>query len=469
MEIMEERKKMAEKIDIWGSEGIIKIKPRAYITMLKHVLQYGNSALGSNSVEVMGICMGKEEKGNIVVYEAIPISHGSAIEVGFTPTDYAAFAQIDEEYSQKGTGLYACGWYHSHPGMGAFLSNIDIKNHLFYQKEQTPKGFALVFDYKYLDDPQGEAPFGFKAFRLNDFTKGTSSDFHESKYEILPPDDLNFYKEIKDIIERHQSKKSIIDEIATLQADESVWEVAEEKGQVEKETVERIGLEEKEKSEIEQLSKSAEQATELFTKEFIKRFLNHFDQFKEDMAKATQKGGSIMIDSLGTMKEIVQSGANRIKNYFEEIMKKEIDNVNKDLSETFKKMDNEQSEFSNKFSEFSKNLTENLSEIIKKILIEKIDPIIKALNSASEKAISIGIKSKDFKNYIDEQDKLVNKMTETLQTDTEKIDSTLKDLKDNILTETTEQSKATIDVIDDISKTIEDINNLVNSLAKKIK
>jgi len=43
---------------------------------------------------------------------------------------------VDEEMSQK--GYYAIGWYHSHPALEAFFSKVDIKNHLFYQKEQTP-------------------------------------------------------------------------------------------------------------------------------------------------------------------------------------------------------------------------------------------------------------------------------------------------------------------------------------------
>ncbi|MHA1341573.1 MAG: hypothetical protein ACTSRZ_16795 [Promethearchaeota archaeon] len=462
---------MAEQINMWESEGIIKIKPKAYITMLKHVLQYGNDALGPDSVEVMGICMGKEENGNIVVYEAIPISHGSSIEVGFTPADYAAFAQIDEEYSKKGTGLYACGWYHSHPGMGAFLSNIDIKNHLFYQKEQTPKGFALVFDHKYLNDPEGEAPFGFKAFRLNDFTRGTSSDFHESKYEILVPDDLSFYKEIKDIIERYQSKKPLIEEIAMLEADESIWDM--EDSAEAKEAVEKVGEAEKDKegklSEVEQLEKSADEASELFTKEFTSKFLKHFDQFKNDMAKATQKGGTVMVDSLATMKEIVQSGTSRIRKYFEDVINKEIENVNKDLTETFKKMDNDQREFNKNFFEFSKKITEQISETVKQALSGKIDVVIQELESASEKATAIASKSKEFQSTLINKDKLINDLAESLEKDTQGIENAINELKTKISEDTSEQAKSLIDALDDLNSIVVDMDKIINKLAKKIK
>ena len=61
----------------------VVVKPQAYIKMVKHVLLYGNSNL-ADSVEVMGICYGKEEDGKLIQYDAVPISHGGAIEVEFS-------------------------------------------------------------------------------------------------------------------------------------------------------------------------------------------------------------------------------------------------------------------------------------------------------------------------------------------------------------------------------------------------
>ena len=118
----------------------VVVKPPAYIKMVKHVLLYGNSNL-ADSVEVMGICYGKEEDGKLIQYDAVPISHGGAIEVEFSPEDYAAFAMADEQFADK--GYYAIGWYHSQPGLKAFFSKTDIKNHLFTKKIKHPMLMAL--------------------------------------------------------------------------------------------------------------------------------------------------------------------------------------------------------------------------------------------------------------------------------------------------------------------------------------
>ena len=82
---------MATKFDASADQGPeVVVKPQAYIKMVKHVLLYGNSNL-ADSVEVMGICYGKEEDGKLIQYDAVPISHGGAIEVEFSPEELCRF------------------------------------------------------------------------------------------------------------------------------------------------------------------------------------------------------------------------------------------------------------------------------------------------------------------------------------------------------------------------------------------
>ncbi|MBD3349939.1 MAG: hypothetical protein GF364_00455 [Candidatus Lokiarchaeota archaeon] len=469
MEWSREAIKMAEKADIYESEGVIKIKPKAYITMLKHVLQYGNEGLGSQSVEVMGVCMGKEKGDDIIVYEVVPISHGNNIEVGFSPADYAAFAQVDEEYSKKKEGLYACGWYHSHPNMKAFLSKVDIKNHLFYQKEQTPKGFAIVFDHEYLLDEDSEAPFGFKAFRLNDFTKGMSSDFHESKFEILPPDDLSYYREVKQIIEATQSKKSIIDEIATLDADDSVWTMDEdqkEEGEAEEDQgpVEKV----EEEGEADEMVDAAEQGLEAFNQEFTKEFLKHFDQFKDDTTKATQKGATVMVDVLATMKEIVDKGIARVRTYIEELLNVEVEKVNEDLDETFKKMDNDQREFNKRFYEFTDKVSGDISSVIKGLLSEKLSGVIDSINKAANKSESIGKQSETFKQALQEQQTIVEQLKDEMDKDTSQLGELIDKIKSEVSSESSEKSKQIVSSITDLLTLTEEISKTIDDIAKKV-
>ena len=42
---------------------------------------------------------------------------------------------------------YICGWYHSHPGYGCWLSGIDVTTQQNYQKIQDPS-IAIVIDPK---------------------------------------------------------------------------------------------------------------------------------------------------------------------------------------------------------------------------------------------------------------------------------------------------------------------------------
>ena len=113
-----------------SEEGKLYIQKDAFRNMITHVLRFGSEAI-ENSVEVIGVCMGKkaQNKTDFIVTHAIPVAHGVREHVAFSPEDMAAFAQVDEEFASE--GLYAIGWYHSHPGWGLFFSDMDKKKILF--------------------------------------------------------------------------------------------------------------------------------------------------------------------------------------------------------------------------------------------------------------------------------------------------------------------------------------------------
>src|SRR6056297_2784836 len=202
---------MAQKVDDYPNEAHVYVKPQAYIKMLKHVLLYGNDNI-DDSVEVMGICYGKKEDGKLVQYDSVPITHGNNIEVQFSAEDYAAFAAADEKMGEK--DYFAIGWYHSHPGLKAFFSKVDIRNHLGWQTEHNPGAYGIVFDHTYFDLGESDKKFGFQAFRLDDYNKGMESDYHDitDKVHVEMPQDLGFYQEISEIVEAIQRKDPIIKE-----------------------------------------------------------------------------------------------------------------------------------------------------------------------------------------------------------------------------------------------------------------
>ena len=83
-----------------SDKSTVIVKPNAYFKMLVHVLRFGSNVKSKNEYrEVMGILIGHLEGDgvikDVVVEEAIPISHGGSIEVAFAPEDYITFSMVN--------------------------------------------------------------------------------------------------------------------------------------------------------------------------------------------------------------------------------------------------------------------------------------------------------------------------------------------------------------------------------------
>ncbi|MFX0059305.1 MAG: hypothetical protein ACFE85_08350 [Candidatus Hodarchaeota archaeon] len=184
------------------------IKPIAYYKMLIHVLRFGSKVQDPGQYkEVIGMLIGRlegeDEIKNVIVEDVVPISHGGSIEVKFTEEQLGAFGEIDnkifEEYGPK--NWFTVGWYHSHPNLGIFFSGTDVFNQLFWQ-DKNPSGIGIVFDHKYLEQP---GDLGFRTFRLDNPSKGLNSHYHEVKSFVEPPNSLDYYKNIIDLVNKAYS------------------------------------------------------------------------------------------------------------------------------------------------------------------------------------------------------------------------------------------------------------------------
>lgn len=200
-------------------KGKVIIKPLAYYKMLLHVLRFGNKMKTQDEcVEVMGVLIGYlEGEGyvkDVIVEDAIPISHGSSVEVAFSINDYIYFEKVMSMFEQEGSNRFMVGWYHSHPNLFRYsvhFSSTDVKNQLSWQNDLNPSGIALVFDHATLDIPNN---LGFIVIRLNDPSLGISSKFHEVKDVIVePPDNINFYYNIVELINSMHLKEPFLLEI----------------------------------------------------------------------------------------------------------------------------------------------------------------------------------------------------------------------------------------------------------------
>ncbi len=187
--------------------GVVKLSFNAYNAIILHASRFANAKLPMDAwKEIYGFLIGKLEGDDVIVEDAVPMAHGSSVEVEFDDDHYIKSAQIDSMAAER--GQFMVGWYHSHPGLGLFLSNTDIKNHLGYQGPN-PKAIALVFDHTKLNPP--EHP-GFDIFKLDDPNLGTMSDFHEVKFQIEDIDYKKFSKALTDMTERAVSRLPLIAE-----------------------------------------------------------------------------------------------------------------------------------------------------------------------------------------------------------------------------------------------------------------
>jgi proteasome lid subunit RPN8/RPN11 len=196
-------------------EQDVVIKWTAYLDMMKHVLRFGSNGIPKkNWRECMGMLIGRvtgkaNEKGiqQVIIEQAVPVSHGGSIEVTFQPQDYGAFTEYEQPFLER--GLFTVGWYHSHPGLTCFFSSTDIINQLGFQN-LNPSAIGIVWDHQRLFK---KGDMGFEMYRLDNPAQGPASGYHKVPFNVEIPNDLSFYKQFADIIIKIQSNLPTIFEI----------------------------------------------------------------------------------------------------------------------------------------------------------------------------------------------------------------------------------------------------------------
>ncbi|MHA1783913.1 MAG: hypothetical protein ACTSVY_03330 [Candidatus Helarchaeota archaeon] len=174
--------------------GIVLIKKRAFNRMLHHALEHANR-LKWNWKEVYGLLIGYNKGNHVLIENAVPVTHGSSIHVQFSIKDYIFAANINDLLVEKTNKLFFVGWYHSHPGLGLFLSGTDIVNHLGFQN-LNPLACAIVFDHTLIE--QGHR--GYEVFRLSSDAYGYYTiknrivNLRQNKLTKLKPIEEIYYK-----------------------------------------------------------------------------------------------------------------------------------------------------------------------------------------------------------------------------------------------------------------------------------
>ncbi|MFX0028201.1 MAG: hypothetical protein ACFE8B_03260 [Candidatus Hermodarchaeota archaeon] len=140
------------------------ISVKAILKIASHSLKYANTNIPKTDwVEVIGLLAGKLDKDDILhIEDAYPMGHGTAVYAEIK--DYKNYVRAFKDIKKQ--RLFMCGWYHSHPTFGCFMSREDIGTQERYQK-LWDKAVALVID-PYLIDGTST---GFEIYRANLKTK----------------------------------------------------------------------------------------------------------------------------------------------------------------------------------------------------------------------------------------------------------------------------------------------------------
>jgi len=119
----------------------VKISAVALIKMVMH-------ARSGGEIEVMGLMQGKVKGDTFYVMDAFAlpvVGTETRVNAGNEANEYMCMHQDFCERVARPENI--CGWYHSHPGYGCWLSGIDVGTQMLYQKHQEPF-IAVVIDPK---------------------------------------------------------------------------------------------------------------------------------------------------------------------------------------------------------------------------------------------------------------------------------------------------------------------------------
>jgi proteasome lid subunit RPN8/RPN11 len=169
----------SEESEIIGKPVIISAE--AYKTIILYASRYSNRSIPpENWKEIYGVLIGFSDDDFVHVVGAEALTFGHDTDVVLDERHYVFIAEIEDKLYAQGNDLYVVGWFHSHPGLGLFFSDIDLRNQIFFQTHED--GIGLVFDHTLLgkkkqekQEKQEDTEFiitkydtGFEIYRITD-------------------------------------------------------------------------------------------------------------------------------------------------------------------------------------------------------------------------------------------------------------------------------------------------------------
>ncbi|MFX0104726.1 MAG: Mov34/MPN/PAD-1 family protein [Candidatus Hodarchaeota archaeon] len=383
------------------------IKPNVYYKMLLHVLRFGNKARDRRQYrECMGILIGHlegepDKKGirDVIIEDAVPISHGGAIEVAFKPEDYIAFSMVDSAYAEK--GWFSCGWYHSHPGLEIFFSSTDIRNQLGWQNELNPSAIGIVFDHTYLENP---GDLGFRTFRLDNPSKGQMSGYHEVETTVEPPDSTEYYLKLIELINCVHSKEAPILEIN---------EMPDLFGDIAFPSESQIFSKTPELDSTKIISTLKTGLSNLFDLT-ITPFIIFLNSWSDGIIKNTVENNLKMRKDIITIKENLSEGISNLQKDFKFTLKEKLNELDMYIDDRFEEFDSDQEIFKNSFNDIKNELGEQFNFLFEEKLKDILNNMFNQLNEHAIKLTEVNNRGLKSSENLDEQNTVLENLSKSL-------------------------------------------------------
>ncbi len=160
-------------IKVKPTEITVQITQKSLDQMFEHAKKFCQP---EQTREVIGLLIGATTKKTTTVNRTIPVTEGSEVYVNFLEDHFQVFEklELDEE-----KGEHICGWYHSHPGLGVFLSPTDIETHKKSFQILNPRAIAIVID------PTQTEQNALKVFTLKNPKDHKSNEYLELEWNLL--------------------------------------------------------------------------------------------------------------------------------------------------------------------------------------------------------------------------------------------------------------------------------------------
>jgi proteasome lid subunit RPN8/RPN11 len=185
-----ERRSNEEK-EIQLNRKPVIINAEAYKTIILYASRYANQSIPqADWKEIYGILTGHTDDDFVYVKNAYPLTFGHDTDVQLDERHYVFISEIEDKLYEEGKGHFVVGWFHSHPGLTLFFSDIDIANQLWFQ-QNNPDFCGLVFDHTLLGKKKQEKigenvltkyDTGFEIYRIIDVNKDPNSPDYDKNY-----------------------------------------------------------------------------------------------------------------------------------------------------------------------------------------------------------------------------------------------------------------------------------------------